>query len=170
MFWTKRAVLVICLFIITGCSRHFTVIRAQQKTGNPTVQNTNTSTTERSFEETMREGLILFRQGNMEASQLQFEKAIEQSPYNWRGYYYLGLVLTKKEQYAPASSRLFNSLDYAPEDKRERSLIYVAIAENYEAQGEFGKAELNYHTALNLNPNSQQARNGMLRLKRRAQQ
>jgi len=166
----KLLFIIFILILPVGCSHNFTVVKAQLGSDQPvSSKNSLADSRQDDYEKTLHEGLMLFRQGKIYASKKQFEKAVSQSPENWRGHYYLGLALTRLEKYTPASTSLYTSLDLATSNKRERSLIYLAIAKNFEAQGEYGKAELNYITALNLNPDSQQAREGVLRLKRRAQ-
>jgi Flp pilus assembly protein TadD len=110
--------------------------------------------------------LILLRQGDLEAADRHFRQAADIDPMDWRSHYYLGLTLIKRERYAGAHQELNTSLSLAPGEKRIRCLIYLAIGECWEKQGNLGQAKLSYITALNLNPDSTPAADGLARVEK----
>lgn len=154
------------MLIAGGCSRNFTVVKAQPKAQVNQQDRTQydpdrvPSTTD----EQLHEGLILFREGRYTEAQGLFEQAIAVEPDDWSGYYYLARLMIRQENYAVAIEQLYFALDLVPDEPRTRSNIYRSLAECLELQGQFTKAELHYRTALNLFPESTPAREGLSRM------
>ncbi|HWR82307.1 MAG TPA: hypothetical protein VN285_03295 [Candidatus Deferrimicrobium sp.] len=105
------------------------------------------------------------RQGELTSACRQFERAIEIESTGWQAHYYLGLVLGRQERYEESLESLHSGLAFAPQDKRVRSRIYLALAECWENQRKYRHAELNYITALNLDPDSSPAADGVARMR-----
>jgi len=163
------------MFFITGCS-DTEVIKAQLvETERPATSDRQTEAatdlTRQQSEEIDRlisDGLILYRQHDYEAAVNEFRSAVAIDPENWRGYYFLGLVKTRQEEYGVADAFLHESLSLAPADKRIRSQIYSAIAANFEDQQLLAQAEQHFRTALKLHPDSFLARRGLERVEQSA--
>ncbi len=164
-------ILGVCLaMVLAGCGRQFTVIKAELQPSKATVgQSESASQVSAELEDAVREGLILFRQGDLKGALRQFHKAHLMDSADWEPPYYLGLTYYRQEDCRLAVQYLHISLDLAPGEKRTRSLVYAALAETYEALGELGKAELHFRTALNLNPDLDRAASGLHRLHGRAE-
>jgi len=157
---------VLILFYLAGCGKQYTVVKTHQKTGDR--EKAESFLYEKSFDVAddryFNDGLILYRQGQNQRARIQFQKSIDFYHNNWLAYYYLGLIMSKDGIYSKAISQFHQSLKYAPGEKRSRALIYVAIGETWEYQGEYGKANQNYQMALNLYPESVTARDGLNRV------
>ncbi len=158
---------LLCIFC-TSCSRHFTVVKAKFDDSGD-VQSRVASSTSISPDKDIRDALLLYRQGNLDRSREMFVKVLENDPMSWQSHYYLGRILTQLDEVVEAEEQLLLALDYTPKDKKMRSMVYLGLAILYEGKGELGKAELNYRTALNLNPQSRQAIDAVERLSKRAQ-
>lgn len=157
---------LLSLAIVTGCSQRMTVVKAKQdKLDSQTFSyKSQPDSSHPAYDSYLSDGLILFRQGDFERATDLFEQAISINKTGWQAHYYMGLALSKKQKHALAQSSYNYSLTYAPNDKRTRSRIYLAMAESWEKQGNLGQAELNYMTALNLFPDSSPAMAGLERI------
>ncbi len=161
---------LLSLAIAAGCSQRMTVVKARQDKLDRQTFNykSQPDSSDQAYENYLSDGLILFRQGDFEGEHRLFEQATSVNITGWQAHYYLGLALSKKQEHALAQSSFNSSLTHAPTDKRTRSRIYLAMAENWEKQGKLGQAELNYITALNLYPDSSPATAGLERLRRQS--
>ena len=157
--------LIIVLMILTGCGRKMTTVKAGLVDQDSSTVALPTSLSEESFDN----GLSLFRAGQDEAATRFFTQAIEADATNWKAHYYLGLVYKKRPAQTAAMASLHTALTHAPEHKKDRSLIYLALGELWEQQGDLSRAQLNFRTALNLHPGSTRAMAGLSRVKRLSQ-
>jgi len=163
----KLTVIVItaCLFL-GGCGRDYTVVKAEFR--ETPRSGRDTTPEEWAFREQssqyVTDGLILFRQGNNVKARQCFQQALETDSASWLAHYCLGLTLSKDESWDNALDHLRSSLEYAPADKRTRSLIHLAMGQIRESQGSYGRARQHYRTALNLHPESSGAVEGLKRL------
>lgn len=159
---------LLSLAIVIGCTQRITVVKARQdKLDRQTFSHKNQpDSSDQAYDNYLSDGLILFRQGDFEGARRLFEQAISADITGWQAHYYSGLALCKKQEHTLAQNSFNYSLTYAPTDKRTRSRIYLAMAENWEKQGKLGQAELNYITALNLFPDSSPATAGLERVER----
>lgn len=114
--------------------------------------------------ERLDNGIALYQHGDLDSARRVFEEVLAGSPSNWRAYYFLGLIHNRCERYGRAEAYLNRSLRYAPADKTRRSLIYIALAVSFEQRNDLSRAKLKYLTALNLNPQSPEAREALKRL------
>jgi tetratricopeptide (TPR) repeat protein len=164
----KSLPVLLSLAIVTGCSQKITVVKARQdKLDSQTFSyKSQPNSSDPAYDGYLSDGLILFRQGEFEKARYFFEQAIGANITGWQAHYYLGLTLCKKQEHSLAQNSFNSSLTYAPNDKRTRSRIYLAMAESWEEQGNLGQAELNYITALNLFPDSSPATAGLKRIER----
>ena len=159
-------IFVLILSFLAGCGKQYKVVRTHQKTENREKAESflDEKSSDVSDDRYFNDGLILYRQGQNKRARIQFEKSINFYQKNWLAYYYLGLIMSKEGVYPKAILQFNQSLKYAPGEKRSRSLIYVAIGESWEYQGEYGKATQNYQMALNLYPESVAAKEGLNRV------
>ena len=165
-YLTTIVILLTAILIAGGCSRNFTVVKAQSKANTNQQGRTqyDPNRVPSAVDEQLHEGLILFREGRYDEAQGLFEEAIAADPDGWSGHYYLARLMIHQKKYDPAIDELYLALDLAPDEPRTRSNIYRSLAECLELQGQFTKAELHYRTALNLFPESTPAREGLSRL------
>jgi tetratricopeptide (TPR) repeat protein len=154
-----------CL-LLGGCGRDYTVVKAQPKERHKLDRATppeELASREQSSQY-VTDGLILFRQGDNVKARHCFQQALETDGASWLAHYCLGLVLSKDESWDTALDHLRASLEYAPADKRTRSLIHLAMGQVRESQGSYGQARQHYRTALNLHPESSGAAQGLKRI------
>ena len=164
--------ILLSLIVSTGCTQRITVVKAGLE--NSEIQTSDrkgqSNSSDPIYDSYLNDGLILFRQADYDGACRLFAQAIEISASGWQAHYYLGLALGKKGKHSLARGSFQASLAFAPDDKRTRSRIYVAMAEGWEKQGNLGQAKLNYITALNLCPESSSAIDGLERIERLRQQ
>jgi Tfp pilus assembly protein PilF len=151
------------LFII-GCGKQMTVTRAKLIEGAGPATSVSPAS-ERSFSD----GLSLYRADKLDAAAGYFRQAVKADPTNWQAHYFLGLVYRKQFDRTAAVAALHAALTHAPKERRERALIYLALGELWEQQGDLSRAELSYRTALNLHPGSSRAQSGLRRLEQLSQ-
>jgi len=165
---TKLLTFLFFLLIVAGCSQRIAVVKARQDHLESQVPDRNKGSNSRNpaYDDYLNDGLVLFRQGDFDGARRLFGQAVSVNITGWQAHYYLGLALGKKQEHALARNSLNSSLTCAPNDKRTRSRIYLAMAQSWEKQGRLGQAELNYITALNLCPDSSPATAGLERVER----
>lgn len=117
-----------------------------------------------SFNYVFSQGVTLFQKERYDSARTVFVNALAFNNRAWRVYYFLGLIATRTQEYRKAEINLLTSLKYVSDDRKARSLLYLALGENYEQQENYGKAEQHFITALNLNPGSTSAKQGLRRL------
>ena len=164
---SKLAIIVIaaCLYL-GGCGRDYTVVKAERRV-TPQSDRTTPSNKSASQERSSRyvtDGLILYRQGNNVEARQCFHQALKADSASWLAHYCLALTLSKDENWERALDHLRTSLEFAPADKRTRSLIHLAMGQIRESQGSYGRARQHYRTALNLHPESSGAVEGLKRI------
>lgn len=160
---SKTVLLIFGLFIvISGCGKSYqtTTPRYIESNTNPQNQKKNDSS-----EKKYSDGISLIDDGKFHEALIYFERLRNNNPEEWTNYYFLGLIYSNLEKYPEAERNLFRALNLSGESKIDRSKIYTGLGNNYEARGKFGLARLNYHTALNLDPESIGAQDGLNRLK-----
>ncbi len=159
-------IIAAALGLWAGCSQRIQLVKARrldppQEMDQRDEREPHASS---SYDRLIEDGLVLYRRADLKGARRLFERATAIDSTYWLGHYYLGLALTDAGEHAQARADLLSSLDYAPRDKRIRSLIYVALAECWESQGNMGQARLNFLTALNLDPASAPATQGLERV------
>jgi len=111
-----------------------------------------------------QDGLILYRQDDLINAENKFSQFLEKQPNDWLALYYLGHCRSAAKDCAQALEHYNNSLNFAPNDKRSRAMIYLSVGVCQEQTNEIAKARQSYHMALQLNPSLTEARNGLERL------
>jgi len=104
------------------------------------------------------------QEGDRKIAQRLLEDEASNSPANWQAQYSLGQLSAADGEYERAMNCYQAALTFAPDDKLQRSQIYLAIAGCWERLNEPSMAKLNYMTASRLNPDSDQARDALTRL------
>lgn len=162
---------LICTLIVMGvfcldCSRKLVVVKTTRTPSGPVSQEQGLSDSVAGRH--LRDGLILYRQDNHPAARREFEQTLVIDPQSWLAYYYLGLMNKNVEQFDSARRQFDLSLRYAPQDKRSRSLVYVAVGECWELQQDYGRARMKFLMAQNLHPQSAAAEAGLRRIEKMA--
>ena len=103
--------------------------------------------------------------GKYEQAEKQCELAIKFDRSNWEAFYYLGLVMQKKREYAESIEVLKIGLKLGPENKYVRSDIHFNLGVNFEQMGKPDMARDEYNRALAYNSGNQMARKGLNRIK-----
>ncbi len=155
----KFSTILFIVIILISCSNNYRTVKSkliekpkQQKKIQP-IQNN------------LSEGLTLLSEYKYDKALIYFKQRAVNHSDNWETNYYIGLCLTGLENYTEAEKHLFQSLKNAGQAKENRARIYTALGENYELRNMTDKAAQHYHTALNLNPDSEKAAEGLKRLK-----
>ena len=170
MILRSLIIFTLCLtatfLMLYACGNRMTVTRAALESGNNTPDDAQPSPeiTELPADPLLNEGLSLFRSGDFGLALEKFKMSLAIDSTNWLSCYYHGLSQVKLGVPSAAGRSLHRSLEYAPADKRLRSRIYTALGETREMQGEYQRAKLDYLTALNLNPESADAQEGIDRI------
>lgn len=120
-------------------------------------------------EKSFSDGLSLYRAGELEKATVYFHQAVESDSANWQAHYFLGLIYLEQFNESSAELALQAALSHAPDENRERALVYLALGELWEQRGDIPQAKLSYHTALNLHPGSSRAISGLKRLEQLSQ-
>ncbi len=149
------ACLNLCMLILTGCGKQMTITKARLIEDRPVNAIS---------EDYFSDGLSMFRAQNIESAREYFIMAVAADSTHWRAYYYLGLVYRETYNEPAAITSLHNALTYAPAENKERAMIYLALGELWEQQGDYSRAEMSYRTALNLHAGSTRAMAGLSRL------
>lgn len=154
-----RHFLVISLFLLLiGCTRNFTVVKT-----TPQAMLTD-EITRSDNNDLFQDGLILYRQGDLVHAESKFSQFLQNEPNDWLALYYLGHCRSSAKDCIAALKHYHKSLNFAPNDKRSRAMIYLAVGVCQEETNETAKARQSYHMALKLNPELTEARNGLERL------
>jgi len=167
---TTYCTLVIVLLAAAGCNRRMTTTKARLVQPQPAADQSAPKALSPQSEECFDNGLSLFRAGRDEAAVDFFVRAVVADSSNWKAHYYLALVHKKHAAQRAALASLHAALTFAPDQRRDRSMIYLALGELFEQLEDFSRAQLSYRTALNLYPGSDRALAGLNRVEQLTQQ
>ena len=147
---------LLLFFLPAGCGNKMHVVKTRLIAApDHEVEPEQNAVSENHFDKPgLSAAVELYRTGKHEAARDRLEQMLWEGPCGWEVYYYLGLAHTGCSQYQLADARLTASLDLGPNDRIARSMVYLALGENHELQGDLGRARQNYLTALNLHPQS----------------
>jgi len=159
-------ILFLSVLVFNSCSQKINVARNHPDEINrvPSFASNSPDMIPSTYGERIHEGLILYRSGKYIKAQNYFKAVIKDYPKEWSVHYYLGLVYCKLDNCKNALREYDTGLDYAPDDPKVLSSVYRAIAECFEHQDNFNKAEKNFRIALDLFPESTSARRGLDRI------
>ena len=106
-----------------------------------------------------------YSRGDYKKVKTHCEKAIAFNHKNWEAYYYLGLAMQKRREYAESIETLKVGLVLSPDNKYVRSDIHCKLGINWEKLGRPEKARDEYKNALAFNSGNSTARKGLNRIK-----
>jgi len=106
-----------------------------------------------------------YARGNYKNVKMHCEKAIAFNNKNWEAYYYLGLAMQKRREYAESIETLKVGLVLSPDNKYVKSDIHCTLGINWEKLGRPEKARDEYKNALAFNSGNSMARKGLNRIK-----
>jgi len=108
-------------------------------------------------------GRAYMKKGLGDQAMADFEKAIGIDPEAQAAYGNLGLIYYDLRQYDLALANFTKAIELAGPDAH--SIDYLRRGVAYEASGARGKAIADYQTALKLDPNDEESRKGLQRLR-----
>lgn len=150
------------IFLLAGCSHNMRRVKAELADSPVPVNNNRTVLKVES--DYLTAAIKLYNNQLYDSALTIINNEYQINSKDWRVNYYLGLIQTRKNNFTESESYLFKSLKFAQNESKTRADIYVALGENYEFQGKLGKAKQHYHTALNLDPQSQTASEALKRV------
>lgn len=182
----KQSLIFLCLITVCiSCGHKPEIIKGEQTSPSFSTSSANTNQTDStsspqadslridstfagqvaiSLPEDIQFGVALYNSGQYEKAQDILEKAIAAGSVDWRSFYFLGLCCKELKEYQHAKSSLQNALAFAPNIALLRSELYSTLAGISESAGNAQQALLQYHMAVNLNPENGVAKNGVDRL------
>jgi tetratricopeptide (TPR) repeat protein len=147
-------------FIIAGCGKEAVVIN-QPDEENPGVFKDNTTASNHH----LQQAKMFYARDKYKQALQHCEKAIEFDKHNWEAYFYMGMSMQKRKEYARSIEILNDGLKYSPDNKLVKAELHCAIGYSWENLGRYDEARRQYNLALDYNPNSEQARKGKNRIK-----
>lgn len=159
--------IAVALLFLSSCGQKPQSIKAEQKptaTAEPRQTANPSLSTARTIPEDVMPGVRLYNQGKYEEARTSLEQTISSGSVNWQAFYYLGLTCRMLKQYERSRSSFQQALTFAPNDQFLRSDLYASLAEVSELIGDARQALLQYHMAVNLNPDNMTAHDGVDRL------
>lgn len=153
------AAMILCM--LTSCGGGTKIIRGTQIEGAPlgpakSIDMANSVRPNKAMD--------AYDQGDFDTARRLLEEEASTSPAEWWVHYYLGLLSSRDGLYHRAMNCYQAALTFAPDDQLLRYRIYLALAECWERLNEPSMAKLNYITASQLNPESDEARAALERL------
>jgi len=148
-----------------SCGKKVTVIQARL-VGESTPFQSECVTSEQVALKIARHysyALAVLASGDTLASIHQLHEVLMQDSTYWAAYYSLGLIDSPYDE-PTCADHYRDALRFAPPEDSVRSMIYIAMGACHEKQTALGYAEQNYRTALQLNPSSEPAREGLERV------
>ncbi|MDF1545245.1 MAG: tetratricopeptide repeat protein [bacterium] len=157
----KPLLTILIVTLLIGCSSGYNRTAAIQ-----TAEKATTATDEApSSDNTMlRQGKAALSQGEYSRALELFQEACQVNSSDWEALFYLGLVHSAQGDYSVARNFLERALNLVGNNRRKRGRLYCALAQSWEREGRVGPARMNYRTANNLDPESNEAAAALLRL------
>ncbi len=163
----KLLLLLLCLSAITmfacsgGGSRNVVIVH-EEPTAVP--QGHGPANIEASNQH-LSQAKVMYVKGKYKQTQDHAEKAIAFNEKNWEAYYYLGLAMQKRRDYQMSLDVFSKGLKYSPDNRYVRSELHFALGYSWEQMGKLDKADGEYGSALDFNPENIDARQGTSRIK-----
>ncbi len=153
--------------LLAGCSNRMDTVKARYMGPDPRVGPVVSTGARLSPQanDWLEEALALYEDGKFDSCYQVLEKQISHDPSSWQAYYLKGRIETYKDEFEKSLRSLRLALQFCPDDTRSRAMVYLALAQCHEKSGDTARAQQNFVTALNLDPESEQARRGVERLK-----
>jgi tetratricopeptide (TPR) repeat protein len=158
-------ILISLILIIGGCGggtinvKESPAVENHKTPGKPTQGNITAAT------EQLKEAKMFYARDKYKQALQHCEKAIEFDNRNWEAYYYLGLCMQKRRDFAEAAAALKRGLQFSPDNRLVKSEMHAAIGYCWENLKQFEDARKEYDISLSYNPANQAAREGQNRIK-----
>ena len=152
--------LLLCL-ILFGCSSNIPIIKAYPR---PAENKLYVSSAPLQIKAKFAASLSLYYQGKLDSASISFVSLIAQDPDYWGSYYYLGLINKDLGLFELAIGRFREATKLPVKEPGLRSNIYLALGECWELTGKFADAKMHYRAAININPESDSARDSYKRV------
>jgi tetratricopeptide (TPR) repeat protein len=155
----------IFIFALCGCSKKVIVVqpsgeKSSSSEGEMTFNDNTTASTHH-----LQQAKMFYARDKFKQALQHCEKAIHFDSRNWEAYYYLGLSMQKRKEYARSIEPLNSGLKLSPDNKLIKAELHCAMGISWENLGQYEEAHKQYDSALENNPNSDVARKGKNRLK-----
>lgn len=157
---------LLVLLLTISCGQSFRTTRVHQVPGRTLMAESGRS--DDTIQPELEIGLRLYQQGQFDSAAGFFQQYIFSDPTSWQPYYYLGLIHNQTGRFQSAVEYFYQSLDKTGANNYHRSLIYAGIGDSCRLSGKTGQARLNYHSAININPDCKEARDGLALLNLRS--
>jgi len=155
----------VVLLIALGCSKEVVVVQTGAETTPSTVVMRNPETNFNASIEHLRQAKIFYARDKYKQALQHCEKAVSFDSRNWEAYYYMGLCMQKRKDFARAVETIRTGLKYVPENKLVKAEMHFALGYCFENMGRLDEARSEYETSLTYNPNNDSARKGSNRVK-----
>lgn len=106
-------------------------------------------------------GRLYFLQGDYEEAREMLERALQRNPRSGSTYFYLGMIAYREQRYAVAAFYFWKSTELEP----EAGDAHLYLAKTYENMKLYDAAEQQYREALKYLPDSEEAKQGIERIK-----
>jgi len=108
--------------------------------------------------------LAMYKQEKWDSCRASLEDMLATNPARWRVLYLLALVDYESEEYVRSERNLISALRFTGSNKNNRALIYLALGNSLQQQGQNAQSKQHFLTALKLDPTCTHARAGLERL------
>ncbi|SYZ74315.1 hypothetical protein TRIP_C60585 [Candidatus Zixiibacteriota bacterium] len=158
-------ILALLFYTIGGCGGGVVVVNKETPAENRKTDIRRSESNITAATEHLKQAKMFYARDKYKQALQHCEKAIEFDNRNWEAYYYLGLCMQKRHEYASAANALKQGLQYTPDNRLVRSEIHAAIGYCWENLGRFEDARKEYSVSLTFNPGNQNAQDGQNRVK-----
>ncbi|MBN2227282.1 MAG: tetratricopeptide repeat protein [candidate division Zixibacteria bacterium] len=159
------ALLCIILLVITGCSKKETSLTVPAEQWDQANHPGNQQVNETASNQHLQQAKVAYSKDKYKQAIQHCEKAIMFNRQNWEAYYYIGLSMQKRREYADAIDMLQNGLNHSPQNNFVKSELHYAIGYSWEKLGKLDNAKTAYTTALAFNPENHSAQQAKNRIK-----
>ncbi len=155
---------ILFIFVIVGCGKEIVIINpgsensGQVSASRPEVDNATASS------QHLQQAKMFYARDKFKQAMQHCEKAIEFDNRNWEAYYYMGLIMQNRKEYAQSIETFSDGLKFAPDSKLVKAELHCALGYSWENLGKFEEARTQYNLALSLNPQNESARKGKNRI------
>jgi Ca-activated chloride channel homolog len=108
----------------------------------------------------IRKGNENYKNGSFQQAEVEYRKALEKNPQNYRANYNLGNTLYREKQYDAASAK-FAGLADKEKDKQKRSRYYYNLGNSLFQNKKYKESVDAFKNALKNNPRDQDAKHNL---------
>jgi tetratricopeptide (TPR) repeat protein len=155
----------VMLLSALGCSRGVVVVQTGTEVTPATIKMRNPETNFNASIEHLRQAKIFYARDKYKQALQHCEKAVSFDSRNWEAYYYMGLCMQKRKDFARALETFRTGLRYVPDNRLVKAEMHFALGYCFENMGRLEEARSEYETSLTYNPNNDSARKGSNRVK-----